>query len=179
MKYILLGALLLLAPCAAVAAEPNSPKTIRIEDATLAKVGEGTFRWMLIKVYHGELYLDANQPTADPLSDVSKQLKISYAISLSDEDFRNSGNKILSRNLDPAEWDAIQERLQQLNAAYRNVEPGDAYTLTYIPGQGTTLALNEIPLVTIPGEDFARAYFSIWLGQDPVKASLRRDLLGY
>ncbi len=57
------------------------------------------------------------------------------------------------------------------------MKPGDRYSLTYLPGEGTELAKNGVPLALVPGEDFARAYFGIWLGEDPLDRDLRDQLL--
>jgi hypothetical protein len=64
-----------------------------------------------------------------------------------------------------------------MNAAYRGVAPGDRYAIAYAPGRGTTLLWNGEERVTIPGADFAAVYFAVWLGDDPLDASLRRQLL--
>ncbi|MGA2713580.1 MAG: chalcone isomerase family protein [Bryobacteraceae bacterium] len=32
--------------------------------------------------------------------------------------------------------------------------------------------------MTIPGKDFADALLAVWLGQKPVEAALKRELLG-
>jgi hypothetical protein len=46
-----------------------------------------------------------------------------------------------------------------------------------VPGRGTTVSLNGEPLVEVEGADFARAYFGIWLGDDPMDRGLRKALL--
>jgi hypothetical protein len=154
------------------------PDTIRGESAELTKIGEGSFRWMFIKLYDGALYLDSENSGTDVLDDVAKRLELQYKVGISADQFRESGDAILKRNVDEATWRAIQDRLAVLNAAYRDVQKGDRYALTYTPEKGTTLSLNGEPLVTVEGEDFARAYFSIWLGEDAAKKSFRDDLLG-
>ena len=60
-----------------------------------------------------------------------------------------------------------------------DVEPGDRYTLTYIPGEGTELALNGVPRGTIAGADFAAAIFTLWLGDKPIDERFKQSLLGY
>jgi hypothetical protein len=57
------------------------------------------------------------------------------------------------------------------------VQPGNRYSLTYIPGKGTELALNGVPQGVIEGADFAAAVFSMWLGPKPISESLKKDLL--
>ena len=58
-----------------------------------------------------------------------------------------------------------------------DVKPGDAYTLTHVPGRGTALRLNGRLLVRLPGDDFAPAYFRIWLGEVPICPKVRDVLL--
>ena len=43
--------------------------------------------------------------------------------------------------------------------------------------KGLELALNEEVLGLIEGADFAKAYFSIWLGQYPLNSKFKEQLL--
>ncbi|MBM9535612.1 chalcone isomerase family protein [Desulfobulbus alkaliphilus] len=130
-----------------------------------------------IKVYVAALYLPASAPGADVLTDVPKRLEIAYLMSFAKDDFAKGAAPVLERNLTAAELAAVQERIDRLNAAYRDVQAGDRYALTYAPGEGTVLTLNDEPLVTIEGADFAAAYFGVWLGREPLDNKLKRDLL--
>ena len=60
----------------------------------------------------------------------------------------------------------------------QHVQPGDRYSLTYIPGVGTELALNGTPRGVIEGADFAAAIFSLWLGENPFDRQFKQALLG-
>jgi hypothetical protein len=60
---------------------------------------------------------------------------------------------------------------------YEDIEPGDRYALTYLPGVGTELARNGRRLGVIEGADFSSALFAIWLGERALDDSLRRQLL--
>ena len=73
---------------------------------------------------------------------------------------------------------ALQNQIAYHNSLYVDIEPGDRYSLSYTPGQGTVLALNGRPLGTIEGADFAAALFSIWLGPNPADAGFKTALLG-
>lgn len=48
----------------------------------------------------------------------------------------------------------------------------------YLPGEGRMLSLNGERLGSIPGDDVARAVFSIWLGANPIDKNFRDLLLG-
>lgn len=131
----------------------------------------------LIKAYVAALYLPEGVKAEEVLSDVPKRLEISYLVSIKGPDFDKGAAPVLERNQTAAERARIQGRIDGINAAYKDVKPGDRYSLTYQPGRGTELALNGTPLIVIEGADFAAAYFGIWLGREPIDEKLKRDLL--
>jgi hypothetical protein len=110
-------------------------------------------------------------------ADTPQRLELAYFWPIDGRRFGPAAEEVLRRNLDEKRFAALEPRLRRLHAAYRSVEPGDRYALTYLPGRGTELSLNDRPLALIDGEDFARAYFDIWLGEDPIDAGLRDALL--
>ncbi|NDV60954.1 hypothetical protein G0Q06_00655 [Puniceicoccales bacterium CK1056] len=169
--------LLAMLPFVAEAKTFQFPQNISEASVELQKVGQGSFRWMFFKVYEGAFYQDSGNLEASALDDVAKCLELQYNVRITADQFRESGDSILKRNLDDTTWQNIRDRLARLNEAYQDVEKGDRYALVYTPGNGTTLKLNGEPLVTVEGADFAKAYFSIWLGEDAVKASFRKALL--
>ncbi len=133
---------------------------------------------VLFKAYTAALYLGEGVDPADVLGDTPKRLELAYFWSIDGEKFGPAGVEILSRNVDEATLTALRPRLDRIGALYEDVEPGDRYALTYIPGMGTELAKNGRRIGTIPGADFAAAYFAIWLGAEPLDAKLRDRLLG-
>jgi hypothetical protein len=177
MKTTRLAPVFIIVLLAALPLMASFPNTVTVQEVRLEKVGEATFKWMVFKVYEGALYLERGADPRDPLADISKSLQLTYSRGLTAEQFVKSGDAFLRKNTTPDEWDALADRLARLNAAYRDVEKGDTYALSYTPDGGTTLALNGRPLVTIEGADFARAYFSIWLGDNPTKAKFKEALL--
>jgi hypothetical protein len=130
-----------------------------------------------IKAYVAALYLPEGVKTEDVLADVPKRLELSYLVSIKGPDFDKGAAPVLERNQTPAELARLMGRIDRINAAYKDVKSGDRYSLTYLPGRGTELALNGTPLIVIEGADFAAAYFGIWLGRDPIDEKLKRDLL--
>ena len=72
----------------------------------------------------------------------------------------------------------LRERIDYHNSLYVDVEPGDRYAITYVPGVGTELSLNGEALGVIEGEDFAAALFALWLGDKPLDKRFRANLLG-
>lgn len=71
----------------------------------------------------------------------------------------------------------LRSRLDLLEQAVPDLTKGDVLDFTWMPGTGT-IVRGQGKTLTIPGKDFADALFSVWLGPNPVEASLKRDLLG-
>jgi hypothetical protein len=129
------------------------------------------------KVYVSALYLPEDCASKLALSDVPKRLEVEYMRSIEGSDFGRVTNKKISENVDPQTYERLRPRIEYHNSLYQDVQPGDRYSLTYIPGKGTELALNGEPQGVIEGADFAAAVFSIWLGSKPISESLKKDLL--
>jgi hypothetical protein len=151
---------------------------VRISGEPFRLNGAGLFRWnYFVKVYAAALYLPEGR-AFDLASDVPRRLEIAYFVDIGAKGFGRAANQLLERSFAAEELAPLRERLDRLHAAYVDIRPGDRYTLTYLPGAGTELAHNGRRLVVIEGEDFARAYFSIWLGDRPIDGGLRDALLG-
>jgi hypothetical protein len=134
--------------------------------------GAGLMRWLkLVEVYVAALYLPERTKPSEALSDIPKRLEISYLVAIKGADIGPVAETILARNVSGAELKRLRDRIDRLNAAYRDIKPGDRYALTYQPGKGTELSLNGEPLVTIEGADYAATYFSIWLVHKPRRNS--------
>lgn len=157
----------------------NAPAALDEDDTRFELVGQGAFRWKrLIHAYDASLHAGKDSAPATLLTGAPIRLEIHYRREFSAADIVSGGDALLRRNVSAEAWKSLQDRLAKLNQAYVDVKPGDRYTLTYVPGKGTTLRLNGKPLVTVEGADFAAAYFRIWLGEDPISPQLRDLLLG-
>lgn len=152
----------------------------RFGDEELRLHNTGLLRYrVIIKAYVAALYLgDSVRGEADDvLADVPRRLEIEYFWALGADQFAQATIEGISRNTDPAAFEKLRERIYQLNALYEDVEPGDRYALTYLPGVGTELALNDRRLGVIEGADFSEALFGIWIGDQPLDESLRTQLV--
>jgi len=147
-------------------------------DTSLMLRGTGLLRAMVfVKVYVGALYLPEDCPSNLALSDVPKRLEVEYFRSIAGEDFGAATNKKISENVDPQTFERLRPQIEYHNSLYQDVNAGDRYALTYIPGRGTELTLNGEPRGIVEGADFAVALFSIWLGSKPISESMKKELL--
>jgi hypothetical protein len=153
---------------------------VSISESDIPLRGGGLFRYAVVfRVYVGALYAPSDIAGENILSaDVPKRLELHYLLDISAQDFRRSGMTFLEKQQSPENLSALADRLELFNAAYQDVKEGDRYALEYHPDTGTRLLKNGEELVRVPGHDFARAYFGIWLDpQQPLSSRFRNDLL--
>ena len=141
--------------------------------------GTALLRYLVfIKAYVGAIYLPPEIGSDQALNDVPKRLEIEYFHPIEADGFRKATKEAIRRNVNEEMFWRVADRIDQLNALFRDVKPNDRYSLTYVPDQGTELALNGQKLGTIEGADFARSVFSIWIGAQPIDHDFKETILG-
>ena len=152
--------------------------TYTASDTKMRLTGAGLLRYWGFKAYTGAFYLEEGVSLNDVLSDNAKRIELEYFRSIKGEDFGPATNKSIARNVDQRTFERLRPRIEYHKSLYEDVQPGDRYSLTYIPGIGTELALNGETKGLIEGADFAAAVFSIWLGPKPISDSFKKQILG-
>jgi len=145
--------------------------SLRLQNAALLRYK------VVFRGYVVGLYLPDGADPGSALGKVPKRLEFQYFWKIPGPAFADAGEEILARNVDAPTLASLRERLERIRQAYRDVKPGDRYALTYRPGSGTELSYNGAPLLVVEGDDFASAYFSIWLGPRPLDEGLKKSLL--
>jgi hypothetical protein len=155
---------------------------LTVGDTQLRLHGTGLLRYrVFIKGYVAALYLadsfGEGVTSTSVLADAPRRLEIEYFWAIPAEGFADVTVEGIARSTDRVTFERLRDRIERLNSIYEDVEPGDRYALTYVPGIGTELSRNGRPLGVIEGADFSSALFSIWLGERALDDSLRRQLL--
>lgn len=140
--------------------------------------GAALLRYRVVfRGYVAALYLGRGVDAESALADVPRRIEIEYFWAIPADAFARATVEGIAPNVDAATLGRLGEPIARLNALYANVRPGDRYALTYVPGEGTELALNGVPLGVVEGAEFSSALFSIWLGDRPLDGTLRERLL--
>jgi hypothetical protein len=178
--YILIIAMLIPRAVAAPAAQINGVHfhdSVTVGNNVLELRGAGLLRWLFFKIYNAALYLPPEVPSENVLDDVPKKMVFHYLSDMKAEQFIEPGEPLLMKNASADELAQIRGKIDAINDMYRDVKKGDRYSLTYMPGTGTELALNDEVLGLISGYDFAAIYYRIWLGENPVDEDLKKGLM--
>jgi len=155
---------------------------LRLGDQELRLHGTGLLRYKVVfRGYVAALYLGdslvGDATVSSVLTDEPRRLEIEYFWAIPAKEFAKATIAGISQSTDASTFETLRDRIEQLNVLYEDVEAGDRYAITYLPGVGTELARNGRSLGTIEGADFAKALFGIWLGDQPLDESLRSQLL--
>lgn len=179
--FLLTGVLLALFNVPSFSAEIEDvtfPDRVTINGVDLHLNGLSVLKWArLFDVYAGAFYLPDNIPGAQWSHEGPKKLELSYFREIAAKGFAEASDKILKENLAAAEYEKLAERLKTFYGFFQDVKPGDRYSINYLPGNGTELRLNGNVMGSVPGHDFAVAYFGIWLGDKPINKRFRDELL--
>ncbi len=154
------------------------PGEVQSDDQTLILNGMGLRELIFLDVYVGGLYLPTRTTSSTVAinSDVRKRIVMHFVIRKVPKDrMVESFRESLEAN---SGIEQFSERLDTLYDAIEACHSNDTVTLDYVPGTGITLYKNNNPLVTIPGADFMRAIWGVFIGENPPTEALRNGMLG-
>lgn len=189
---------LLLAVCCSLAlaspdvrAEPHDmdvagvpqPEHISVLGRSLILNGAGLRRFLFMRVYTAALYLPERQHDSHAIlnKDVPRSLQLILLRGLSTDQNLDALKAGLIANNTPEELEAIRPDVDRFLGFIRSLHEvtiGTSIRLDYQPGTGTLVSVNNHEVGTVYGAAFNRALMKIWLGEDPVQASLKQALLG-
>ncbi len=153
------------------------PTSRTVDQVYLPLMGVGVKSYLIFDVYEAALYgLPGDATPEGILEDVPKLLVLKYRRTIEPQIMIEAADELLKANTS-VNRTALKESIDQLHSAYEIVQDGDSYELSYLPGRGTVLSKNGVEKARIPGYDFSRAYFGIWLSRYPLNEKLRDRLL--
>ena len=154
------------------------PPEATVEDLRLPLRGISEFRYWGFKVYVAALYAPADiADLSEGLGTYPKQLRITYERPFTKQEFITSGSSLLSDNPEIS-IEQIKSQLDLMNNLYRDVGPNDTYTISFIPQRYLWLDLNGERIGNIAGDEFAGAYYSMWLSRYSIGESFTERLIG-
>lgn len=146
------------------------------KDLPEAKIaGSGEFTWWGLSIYTARLW--HNSSSFDVMQDFA--LEITYNKSISRARFVDASidemRRIMGAKLTPSleqQWRAHMEK------SFVDVKPGDQLIGVKLRGKGCRFYNRERLISEIADEDFAQAFFAIWLDPRSRDQELRARILG-
>ena len=150
---------------------------IQVDGSHLMLIGLGLRQATMlnVNVYVAALYVAKVSNDANVIlgSNTPKELILHFVRNVSASDL----NKAWEEGFDK-QASAFKEPLATLKGWMADMKTGQRLTFIHKPGAGITVDVNGAVKGTIKGDDFAKAFLSIWLGANPPNPGLKTGLLG-
>ena len=157
------------------------PKLIEYQENKLILNGQGTRIIFFMKVYGGGLYLEEKSSDAEKIINDKVPMAIRIDV-ISEMVTADAMKKALSDGLEKStnsNTGPILNEIAQLASSFNSaVTSGDFYEFIYIPGTGTHVVKNNDLVELIPGYAFKKAFFGIFLSNNPIQKNLKKAMLG-
>ena len=153
------------------------PDQLQADGRALALNGLGLRQATMLKVnvYVAALYVTTPSADANLLlaSSSPKQLVLQFLRNVSAAELNKAWDEGFDKRLAP-----FKDYLETLKGWMADMKTGQRLTFVHRPGTGLEVDVNGAVKGTIKGDDFAKAFFSIWLGANTPNPALKSGLLG-
>ncbi len=158
------------------------PATVQVSglEMPLRLNGAGVRRKFFFRIYVAALYLPQPQHDAAAILGAAPPWRMTMHFlydEVSKEKLAAAWEEGFRANLDAQTYRRLADRLQDFIALFPTLREGDEVWLDHLPGRGVRVTIRGEEKGLIPGDDFATALLSVWLGPEPVTESLKKALL--
>ncbi len=188
LKQLAAGAVLCLAAAGAMAQVTVSgvkyDDTLDARGTRLQLNGAGIRYKAVFKVYTAGLYLPRKAGTPDEVLAVQgpKRMSITMLREIDSSELGKLFSRGMEDNMDKAAFSKLIPgvmRMSQIFTDHKKLNPGEVFTIDWIPGTGTVITVKGVA----QGEpfkepEFFNALLRIWLGPNPADYKLKEALLG-
>jgi hypothetical protein len=146
---------------------------------TLNGLGLRQATMLKVNVYVAALYIANVSADADAIlgADTPKEIILHFVRDVDAGELREAWEEGFEKNAGD-QLSTLKDRIGKLKGWMADMKNGQKLIFTHKPGAGVEVNVNGTVQGTIDGDDFARAFFSIWLGAHPPNQGLKTGLLG-
>ena len=159
----------------------NFPDQAQVDGSNLTLNGLGLRQATALKinVYVAALYVAKTSTDSKALlgANTPSELILQFVRNVGADDLRKGWSEGFEKNSND-QLPALKERIAMLNGWMADVKTGERLTFIHKPGTGLQVDMNGTVKGTIKGDDFAKAFLSIWLGAEPPNPEIKAGLLG-
>jgi hypothetical protein len=153
---------------------------VRVEasDLTLNGLGLRQATAFKVNVYVAALYVTttSSDPAALLAANSPSELILQFVRNVGADDLRKGWSEGFEKNA-KGQLPALSERIAMLNSWMADVHAGERLVFIHVPNAGLQVIVNGATKGSIKGDDFAKAFLSIWLG-DPPNPEVKAGMLG-
>ncbi len=157
------------------------PDSLSVSGTDLQLNGAGIRTKVVIKVYAGALYLQNRTSDFNVIMNADEKMAIRLHFiydggvdGIKLQEAWNEGFKNAAVNTA-----GLKKEIDQFNSYFKKkAMKNDIYDITYSPEEGMSVIINNTLMGRIPGKEFKKAVFGIWLSEKTALPVLRKAMLG-
>lgn len=156
------------------------PRRIQVEGHDMVLNGMALRKKAIFKVYVAGLYLPAPNRSAESIleADAPRRIVLQFLRGVDAKRMCDAWDDGLKNNTPNASAD-LKARFETLCGYMEDIEKGQQFVFTYLPGIGTRVVVKGNVKGTIEGKEFADALFKSFIGPKPGPGEgFKRQLLG-
>jgi len=186
LKRVIIGMMVVLMMASVSMAREYSgvemPETLRAGDQILVLNGMGERSVFMQQVYVVGLYLTGAEQDWQAVLDADEpmaiKLHVTNAFFASSERVMDALYKGFRNNVPKGDLSPIEDKVEKFNNCFSGeIKKHDVFDIKYVPGEGVTVFKNGEPQDTVPGADFKKNVFGIWIGETPVQKDMKTAML--
>jgi len=159
----------------------EAPNSMEYEGTELILNGQGTRVKFFMKVYDTSLYLSSQSSNAEEILNGNEAMAIRLDVTstmVTTDAMKDALNSGLVKSTGD-NTSSINKEIEQLISTFNSdVTNSDFFEFIYMPDTGTNVLKNSTYIDTIPGIEFKKAFFGIWLSKNPIQKNLKKAMLG-
>lgn len=156
------------------------PDSMTVDGKQLVLNGAGIRKKLFIKVYAGGLYLPAKEKNPKTIidADLPMAIRLHFLYDVSNDKLIGAWNEGFMNstggNIEP-----LKTQIDTFNSYFtEEAKKDDVYDIVYLPGKGVKVVIKDKVKGIIPGLEFKKSLFSIWLGDKPADDGLKAGMIG-
>jgi hypothetical protein len=156
--------------------------SVKTDDgSSLMLNGAGIRSKFFMDIYVALLYLENPSTNVKDVLEKDQRTRIEMHFvynEVTKDKLVDAWNEGFKENTAAVEIAKLQDRINTFNTCFGDMKKGDTVVVDYTPKIGTQVIIKGEKKATIQGRDFREALLKIWLGDKPVNAGLKDNLLG-
>jgi hypothetical protein len=153
------------------------PEVVAKEHAGLSVRGEGTLRFLGIKVYEARLWAPAKSPTKSISPNEAFALELIYDMALKGREIAERSAAEM-RKIGYSNEAKLKAWGDEMLRIFPDIKKGESLIGVSVPGKGAKFYSRDKLIASADDPEFAKAFFDIWLSEKTSEPKLRERLLG-
>ena len=160
------------------------PRTVKFSNKEISLNGVGVRSKFIFDIYTQALYLTNLSSDANEIIESNSTMGMIFYMTsplVTSKKFSTSLNNGMRKSVGDQKWLNFTDELELMRqlVSMEKIVKNDIFNLIYNDVDSSIWVIkNGVVKGKIPGFEFKKAFFGIWLSDKPVKESLKKSLLG-